>query len=159
MNELVDDILAVSAVAFDPHYREAWNRAQLEAALVTPNTHCLRATGDGRVIDERTATQGATCTGFLLSRAAPGEEELLLLAVDPAVRRQGMGSALLECFLNDARARGAEAVFLEMRENNPAAAFYCRLGFVSIGRRRDYYRLADGSRLDAITFRRSLLGK
>ena len=157
MNELVDDILAVSAAAFDPHYREAWNRAQLETALVTPNTHCLRATKDGSIVDERAVTDPDTCTGFLLSRAAPGEEELLLIAVDPEVRRQGTGSALLQRFLESARARGAEAVFLEMRENNPAAAFYCRLGFVSIGRRRDYYRLADGSRLDAITFRRSLL--
>jgi ribosomal-protein-alanine N-acetyltransferase len=59
---------------------------------------------------------------------------------------------LLEQVLEDARGRSAERVFLEMRYNNPAAEIYRSIGFEPIGRRRDYYRLPDGTKIDAITF-------
>ena len=39
-----------------------------------------------------------------------------------------------------------------MRENNPARSLYESNGFGPIGRRKEYYRLADGARMDAITF-------
>ena len=51
---------------------------------------------------------------------------------------------------------GAESIFLEMRANNPAETLYRECGFEPIGRRVDYYRTADGTPLDAITFARKL---
>ena len=57
---------------------------------------------------------------------------------------------------DDARTRGAERLFLEMRENNPAASLYRAAGYKPVGRRRAYYKLSDGSRLDAITFAKKL---
>ncbi len=65
---------------------------------------------------------GATPAGFCSWRqSAPDEAEILNLAVDPALRRRGVGSALLEAVLE--RARGA--VFLEVAEpNSPAIALY-----------------------------------
>ena len=39
-----------------------------------------------------------------------------------------------------------------MRENNPARTLYEAQGFVPIGRRKNYYSLGDGARMDAITF-------
>lgn len=152
MRDMVDDLLAVSAAAFDPLYGEAWNRAQLEGALLTPNTHCLRAKATGEVVLPAAPLGPDECAGFLLSRAAPGEEELLLIAVDPACRRTGIGTALLQRFFHDARSRGTENIFLEMRENNPAAQFYERSGFRPVGRRRGYYRMSTGGTLDAITY-------
>ena len=85
-------------------------------------------------------------------RAAPGEEELLLIAVAPEHRGKGLGTRLLHQVLEDARNRGAERVFLEMRFNNPAIELYQKAGFTPIGRRKHYYNLPDGSRIDAITF-------
>ena len=85
-------------------------------------------------------------------RAAPGEEEILLIAVNPPVRRKGLGARLIASLAADARQRGAERLFLEMRENNPARTLYEAQGFVPIGRRKNYYSLGDGARMDAITF-------
>jgi len=55
-----------------------------------------------------------------------------------------------------ARDAGAERIFLEMRANNPAEHLYRECGFEPIGRRPDYYRTLDGTKLDAITFARKL---
>lgn len=141
MSEDLDQIMAVMDAAFEPEWGEAWNRRQVSDSLVFPHTHY-------RLIAE----DGSPAAGFTLVRAAPGEEELLLIAVVPQSRGRGLGKRLLDQVLADARGRGAERVFLEMRFNNPAIELYQKAGFVPIGRRKDYYRLPDGSRIDAITF-------
>ena len=46
-----------------------------------------------------------------------------------------------------------------MRENNPARSLYESNGFAPIGRRKNYYRLGDGARMDAITFGLDLTDK
>ena len=97
--------------------------------------------------------------GFAIVRAAPGEEEILLIAVEPAARRCGVGRALIAMLAANARLRGAERLFLEMRENNPARSLYESNGFAPIGRRKNYYRLGDGARMDAITFGLDLTDK
>lgn len=153
MEATVDAIVDVMGSAFDPAFGEAWNRQQVLDALLFPRTHGLLAI-DGNVVDARRSELAATtCAGFLLSRAAPGEEELLLLAVKPQHRRQGIATRLMEHFKRAAEARGAEKIFLEMRVNNPARDFYEAQGFVPVGTRPGYYRQKNGSMLDAITFR------
>jgi len=151
MSDDLDRIMAVMDTAFDPAWGEAWTRRQLADSLAFPNTHYTLVAAHGG-----TPGEGEPAAGFTLVRAAPGEEELLLVAVDPAHRRRGLGARLLEAFVADARARGAERVFLEMRANNPAESLYRALGWEPIGRRRDYYLRPDGSRIDAITFARLL---
>ena len=151
MTDDLDRIMAVMDAAFDPAWGEAWNRRQVGDSLTFPNTH-YRLVGKYGL----EPADGMSAAGFTLSRAAPGEEELLLIAVRPEDRAKGLGQRLLELFADDARARGAERVFLEMRENNPAVRLYCAAGFEPIGRRKDYYRTPDGGRIDAITFAKSL---
>ena len=150
MNTPVDDldrIMAVMQAAFDPAYGEAWNRRQVEDALLIGNCHY------GLVSVQGTAPRIAEpAAGFFLSRHGFEEEELLLLAVTPQHRRGGLASLLIERLKTEARARGARRILLEMRRGNPAEALYRRYGFLNIGERRDYYRQADGSRLDALTF-------
>jgi ribosomal-protein-alanine N-acetyltransferase len=145
----LDRIMAVMEAAFDPAFGEAWTRQQVQDALILPNTHYLLA-GPGGC----TLAQGVDAAGFILSRGAADEEELLLLAVDPRHRGRGVGTALLERFIAEAGARGAVRLFLEMREGNPAESLYRRHGFANIGRRRAYYRRGTGAALDAITFAR-----
>lgn len=148
-SEDIDRIMAVMRAAFDPAYGEAWNRRQVSDALLLPNTHYLIAGTDGAEPHD-----GAPATGFVLSRGALDEEELLLIAVHPDHRRRGIGMALLQRFIAAADARGKTRLFLEMRDGNPAAAFYRRAGFEPIGRRRNYYRSAANGPLDAITYAR-----
>jgi [ribosomal protein S18]-alanine N-acetyltransferase len=149
MSDDLDRIMAVMDAAFDPAFGEAWTRRQVGDALVLPNTHYLLAGPDGEAPRE-----GEEAAGFVLSRGAADEEELLLIAVDPRHRRRGVGSRLLERFAAAAGARGAARLFLEMREGNPAEALYRRHGFERVGRRRAYYRRGAGAPLDAITFAR-----
>ena len=145
----LDRIMTVMEAAFDPVYGEAWNRRQVGDSLVLHNTHYLLADGHGRA-----PAEGAPAAGFVMSRGALDEEELLLLAVHPDFRGCGIGTALLRRFIETAQARGKTRLYLEMREGNPAESLYLRAGFVPIGRRPNYYRRAAIAPLDAITYSR-----
>ncbi|HEY0271265.1 MAG TPA: GNAT family N-acetyltransferase [Sphingomonas sp.] len=143
----LDEVMATMASGFDPCFGEAWSRGQCSGILPMPGVWLVLARGgDGG---------GA---GFALARAIVDEAELLLLAVRPAMRRAGVGAALLEAVAGEARARGAIRLHLEMRENNPAIALYRGAGFGEVGRRPRYYRGNDGRSFDAITLARSLPG-
>lgn len=79
--------------------------------------------------------------GYVVAIAIEGEAEILNLAVDPSLRRRGLGGELLDAGLAAVSARGAGDVFLEVRESNVAArALYESRGFAALGRRRGYYR-------------------
>jgi [ribosomal protein S18]-alanine N-acetyltransferase len=152
MNPPLDDldrIMEVMELAFDPAYGEAWNRRQVSDALLFGSSHYMLVSPSGK-----TPADGEMAAGFYLSRSGVDEEELLLLAVAPAWRNNGLGQRLLEHFAAAAASRGAERLLLEMRDNNPADQLYRRFGFEPIGRRNNYYRTGDGQRLDAITFAR-----
>ena len=146
----IDRIMAVMESAFDPAFGEAWTRRQVSDALILPNTYYLLTNAEGD------APQGGqAAAGFVLSRGAHDEEELLLIAVHPEHRGRGLGAALLKRFITAAEARGAARLFLEMRDGNPADSLYRRAGFEPIGRRRNYYRSAAKGPLDAITYART----
>jgi ribosomal-protein-alanine N-acetyltransferase len=90
--------------------------------------------------------------GYVFCREVAGESELLNLAVDPGLRRGGVGSALLAAAIEWLTTRGAHETFLEVRESNVAAiALYERVGFRAVGRRPDYYQRPVE---DAILYRR-----
>lgn len=143
----IDRLMAVMQAAFPPEFGEAWTRRQVEDALILGHTFYGLLAGHG---EEPQSDEPAA--GFFLSRHGFEEEELLLLAVDPAHRRMGLASRLLERLFRDAQARGAQRLLLEMRRGNPAELLYRAHGFVPIGERLKYYRTPGGERLDAITF-------
>lgn len=152
MNEgpsIVDHIMAVMDAAFDPAFGEAWNRRQVSDALALSNTHALVVGKDGKLLTHGTPDEPA---GFVMTRHAADEEELLLIAVAPQHRGRGLGAALLQHLIPSARSRSTARIFLEMRRGNPAIHLYRKFGFEPIGERPNYYQLADGSRVDAITF-------
>jgi ribosomal-protein-alanine N-acetyltransferase len=87
----------------------------------------------------RAAPEGVPL-GLALTWRAADEVHLLDLAVDPDARRRGIGRALLEAVLVDARTSGAALALLEVRaQNAQALALYAALGFVQTGVRRAYY--------------------
>lgn len=78
--------------------------------------------------------------GFLLVRRAAGEMEIFNLAVSPASRRQGLGSALLRQALFWAQQNQINKIHLEVRASNGAARrFYESHGFRMAGQRPGYY--------------------
>ena len=139
----LDAVMSVMDEAFDPAFGEAWTRRQISDALARPRTFCLLGHAPGNVGEAH---------GFALSRQVLDEEELLLIAVKPDWRKQGVGTRLLEELCRAASARGVLRLFLEMRDGNPAQAFYEHFGFTQIGRRPAYYRSAQGGPIDALTF-------
>jgi len=87
---------------------------------------------------------------------ALGEAQLLNLSVVHDARREGMGAALLDLFIVDARRLGAEQIFLEVRVSNVSAiTLYERAGFARVGRRNGYYPGAPVPE-DALVMRRAI---
>jgi len=152
---LIDRIMAVMETAFDPAYGEAWTRRQITDALSFPGTHALVVDADGTLIADGPGSSPMPA-GFILTRHVLDEEELLLIAVAPGARRRGVGAALIDHMYRVARTRGIVRIYLEMRRGNPAIHLYRKFGFEPIGERKHYYRMANGERVDAITFGRSI---
>ncbi len=92
--------------------------------------------------------------GYLIGRVTVGTGEILNLAVAPEWRRRRIGRLLLEAGLEGLAGRGAEEVFLEVRESNAGAlALYQGAGFRAVGQRAGYYR---SPREDALVLRTEL---
>ncbi|WP_244494845.1 GNAT family N-acetyltransferase [Bosea sp. Root483D1] len=95
--------------------------------------------------------------GFVMSRIASDEAEILSIVVAGGRRRSGLGQTLLCAHLAQLAARRVARLFLEVEEGNaPAIALYNRLGFEIVGRREGYYPKLDGSRVAALVMRRDL---
>ncbi len=87
------------------------------------------------------AVAGADVAGYAIAHVAADEGEILNLGVAAAHRRRGVGRRLVQAMVATLAARGAAAVYLEVRESNAAArGLYQELGFREVGRRSRYYR-------------------
>jgi len=88
--------------------------------------------------------------GFIAGKGLGEEWEIENIAVAEPARRRGLGTRLLGEFLDLARSRGANMIFLEVRESNVGARrLYEKWAFVETGRRKLYYREPEE---DAITY-------
>ncbi len=95
--------------------------------------------------------------GFVLSREAGGEAEILTVAVAEKFGRQGLGWRLMQAAVREAISRGADSMFLEVEaENRPAVGLYGKLGFAKVAERPAYYLGADGRRTAALVMSRDL---
>ncbi len=79
--------------------------------------------------------------GILIGRVAADEFEILNLAVDKSLRRQGIATRLVTAVLEYSKMAGARQTYLEVRASNDTGiVFYTRIGFRPYGRRAKYYR-------------------
>jgi [ribosomal protein S18]-alanine N-acetyltransferase len=117
----------------------AYSRAELQYFLTHPRCSCWIAEQPdsklaGFVILER-ATRNGRPAGHIIT-----------LDVDPADRRHGLGTLLMQTAEAQMRQEGAAVISLEVAENNAAARqFYRGLGFVNRGKIAKYY----GGSIDA----------
>ena len=87
----------------------------------------------------------------LLAPQGATEGDIQTIAVADSARGHGLGRALMEALISEARKRGARLIFLEVRADNPGAQrLYARLGFLDVGVRRGYYQ---PDNVDAIVMR------
>lgn len=126
-------------------FHRGWGTDEFEQMLIERNTlaHRLRL--------------GASVIGFIVSRIAADEAEILSVAVAAAHRGRGHARDLLQTHLGHLAGRGVKTVFLEVEDDNrPARALYERAGFRAVGRRERYYKTAGGEQLNAVVMRRDL---
>lgn len=139
---LASDLDPIDALEHATFPSDAWSRELLAAELAGEHTHYLVA------VDDADAVLGYA--GLLAPRGG-GQGDIQTIAVAASARRQGIGAALLDALLAEARAREATEVFLEVRADNPGAeALYSSRGFERIAVRPAYYQ-PDG--VDAVVMR------
>jgi len=95
--------------------------------------------------------------GFALGRIAGPEAELLTIAVHPEAQGAGHGHRLMKDFLSESATLGAEDIFLEVAENNPAAlALYRKTGFAQVAKRALYFKQTSGPALTALILKHTI---
>lgn len=126
-------------------FHRGWGADEFEQILIERNSlaHRLRA--------------GQKIVGFIVSRIAADQAEILSIAVAASYRGRGLSRDLLRTHLGHLAGHGLKTVFLEVEENNrPARSLYNRAGFRVVGRRERYYKDAGGEQLNAVVMQRDL---
>lgn len=141
-----DDAAAVAAL----HARlfaTAWDADAVRALIEHPAAVSLVAARPHREI-----------IGFILAQIAADQAEILTVGVSPDHQNQGIGRLLVEGTIRAAAKSEARQLYLDVAEGNaPARALYAACGFREIGRRKDYFTLADGARDNALQLARAIV--
>ena len=122
----LDSVLAIEEASFT----NPWTREMYLADLARPaDAFCFIARDpDGSVV------------GFCSFWRVADEIHINNVAIRPAYRGRGLGTALMHHVLAEARRFGARRATLEVRSSNEGARrLYERLGFRVTGTRRNYY--------------------
>ena len=86
------------------------------------------------------AEPDGSIAGYCCVERLYGEAEIVNVAVDPKLRRRGIGDELLGRVLKEEAAAGTVRVVLEVRRSNQAAiCLYEKAGFTEIGIRKNFY--------------------
>ena len=98
------------------------------------------------------AMEGDTVAGYIGSQTVMDESDMMNVAVHPDFRRKGIAEALVNGLVEELKRKESRCLTLEVRASNaPAIALYEKLGFVEVGRRKNYYR---NPREDALILRK-----
>ena len=109
-------------------YRTPWSRSMFASELAKPSSVCLGAFDRERLV------------GYLIISRYVDAWHVMNVAVDPAYRRRGIASALLERLFDVTADDDRRGYTLEVRVSNAGAIeLYERLGFEARGIRRGYY--------------------
>ena len=134
------------AVLHGHAFQRGWSEEEVHALLSDPAVLAHAGSLKGRF------------AGFILSRKAADEAEILSVAVDKSRRRCGIGHGLLNLHLRSLAGTGVRTVFLEVDEGNHAALrLYRRAGFRQVGRRPNYYPQPGAKPATALVLRRDLV--
>jgi [ribosomal protein S18]-alanine N-acetyltransferase len=121
------DAAAIAAI-HGASFQRGWGEDEIHRLLVNRNVVAHRAISGGSLI------------GFILSRLAAGEAEILSVAIAPAWRGRAVSRPLLDLHLRQLAGLGVRSVFLEVDKSNaPARALCKRAGFYEVGQRQGYY--------------------
>jgi ribosomal-protein-alanine N-acetyltransferase len=112
-------------------FADPWSERSFSDMLIHPAAIFLVASDDASEVPR----------GYSITITVSDEAEILNLAVAVTDRGQGIGGMLLDAAIGEVQQRGADVVFLEVRESNRAAiALYRSRGFTQRFRRSAYYK-------------------
>jgi len=132
--ERLDEVLPVEQQAY-PH---PWTRTNFLDSIKSGYQAQLLVAGDELL-------------GYFVAMMGVDEVHLLNLTVAPLYQRQGWARVMLDALAIWARGRGAQWLWLEVRQSNTRAiAVYEVHGFRRVGVRKNYYPVAHHQREDAV---------
>ena len=140
----VDDLDAIMAIESSVFVTDAWPPSIMRAELTDEHGYYLVAFPPDEPMQ-------IDAYAGLRSPLREPQADIQTIAVSEGARGKGLGRVLMLQLISEAHTRGAREVFLEVRDDNPAAqALYVSLGFEQIAVRPKYYQ-PDG--VDAIIMR------
>lgn len=87
------------------------------------------------------AMEDDTVVGYVGSQTVLGWTDMMNIAVHPDHRRKKIGEQLVLSLEEELRKQESTCLTLEVRASNePAKSLYYKLGFLEVGRRKNYYR-------------------
>ncbi len=122
----IEELLPIEVDLFG---EEAWTAAMFWNELANGHHYLVATEADGSVL------------GY--AGLAVGQDEAWInnIAVRRDAQRKGIGRALLDALVDEARRSGVRQVLLEVAADNDAAQhLYGAYGFDAIGRRKGYYQ-------------------
>lgn len=123
-----EDILRISELEKECFGDEAWNYRMLASSFGTESFVGILADDGGDI------------AGYGGITIAADSADIGNVAVAEAYRRGGVGTSLLNGLCEEAKRRGADRVFLEVRVSNSAALrLYLKNGFKGVYARTRYY--------------------
>jgi len=103
------------------------------------------------------ALQQQSIVGHAVISVTAGESHMLNLSIAREYQRKGFGRQFIEFLIQQAQAKQAQTMLLEVRPSNTAAiSCYNSAGFNEIGLRKNYYPAPQG-REDALLFARHIV--
>ena len=140
----LDDLDAIMRLERSTFENDAWSSGSMRSEIANPAARYL-------VAEPVEPPREVVAYGGVLTPRRSGQADIQTIAVAPAARRTGLGRTLMNALIAEARSRGAEEVFLEVRADNPNAQnLYDSLGFEPIAVRAGYYQ---PDNVDAIVMR------
>ena len=117
-------VIAIARRAFPA----PWSLAMFVLELSKPGGICLAASAHGRL------------AAYLVCSRYDTVWHIMNVAVDPEIRNQGIGTALLERLLDEVGDENARYTLEVRTSNGGAIRLYERFGFRAAGLRRRYYQ-------------------
>ena len=126
-------------------FETRWSETAFSEMLAVPGTSAILVSSQNNPM------------GFVLSRKAADEAEILTICTRPAFRQKGHGKLLVQHLENILKTNDVKSLFIEVAVSNQAAlALYASCGFEKAGARKNYYARGDGGREDALIMRKGL---
>jgi ribosomal-protein-alanine N-acetyltransferase len=129
-------------------FAHPWDEGALRNLMDKPNCLTLAAFESPREL-----------VGFIMTRQADKECEILTIISNNKKRRSGIATALLTHAFELSRQNNTDHMFLEVASGNKAAiALYKKHGFKEISRRKGYYQQGRNTPEDALVMSKQLGG-